>query len=83
VPLVIGLDYRYVESHGLYRQCLWQALTRAHARGAKRVCFGVGAPVEKERLGATAAAGCLWARTDGPSPAESIVQALEALAEAG
>ena len=52
VPTVIGLDYRYVRSHGLYRQCLRHVLLRAREQGRERVLFGMGAPLEKRRFGA-------------------------------
>jgi hypothetical protein len=51
-PMVIGLDYRYVGSHGLYRQMLRHALRRARAHGSKRVLLGMGATLEKKRFGA-------------------------------
>ena len=62
VPVVVGLDYRYVEPHGVYRQALWQAVGRARAHGARRVCFGMGAPTEKARLGAVPEPGLLYAQ---------------------
>jgi len=52
VPVFIGLDYRYVQSCALYRQSLRHVLLRARALGARRVCFGIGAPLEKRRFGA-------------------------------
>lgn len=51
-PLALGLDYRYVYSHGLYRTMLWQGARRARAHGAERLYLGVGAPLEKRRVGA-------------------------------
>jgi len=51
-PMVIGLDYRYVGSHGLYRQMLRHALRRAREHGSKRVLLGMGATLEKKRFGA-------------------------------
>ncbi len=50
-PMVIGLDYRYVASHGLYRQMLRRALLRARELGVQRVLFGMGATLEKKRFG--------------------------------
>lgn len=52
-PLLIGLDYDYVYSHGSYRQALRQALVRARAHGCDSVMLGMGAPLEKRRFGAT------------------------------
>jgi 7-keto-8-aminopelargonate synthetase-like enzyme len=51
-PMLVGLDYDYVGSHGAYRQALRQALLRARARGLRTVLLGMGAPLEKRRFGA-------------------------------
>ncbi|HBN10071.1 MAG TPA: hypothetical protein DD435_16005 [Cyanobacteria bacterium UBA8530] len=52
VPLLIGLNYDYVFSHHSYRQFLYRAVMRATEHGAKRIYFGFGATLEKQRLGA-------------------------------
>lgn len=52
VPMVCGLDYRFVESHGAYRQLLRHAVKRAQAGGFSRLYFGIGAAYEKSRFGA-------------------------------
>ena len=52
VPLVAGLDYRFVLTHAGYRQALKHAWLRAKARGLERVYFGMGAGLEKTRVGA-------------------------------
>jgi 7-keto-8-aminopelargonate synthetase-like enzyme len=51
-PVFVGMDYDFVESHGLYRQLLSKAVQRAQARGASQVCFGMGSELEKTRFGA-------------------------------
>lgn len=51
-PMVVGLDYDYVRSHGAYRQALRNAVLRARDLGAKRVLLGMGATFEKSRFGA-------------------------------
>ena len=51
VPRIIGMDYSYV-ADGLYRQCLARCVERAAVRRARRVLFGIGAPLEKARFGA-------------------------------
>jgi 7-keto-8-aminopelargonate synthetase-like enzyme len=53
-PIIVGLDYDYVNSHGVYRQGIRQVLLRARALGAERILFGMGAPLEKQRFGAEA-----------------------------
>ena len=52
VPRVIGLDYRFVRSHGLYRQSIRHMLRRAESLGCKRMLCGIGAKYEKSRFGA-------------------------------
>lgn len=51
VPLVCGLDYRYVTSHGAYRQLLRRTIRRAWSEGFGRIRFGIGATHEKTRFG--------------------------------
>jgi 7-keto-8-aminopelargonate synthetase-like enzyme len=64
VPTVIGLDYRFVRSHGLYRQCLRHILLRAKQLGRRRVDFGLGAPLEKRRFGANAESTVYYVRAE-------------------
>jgi 7-keto-8-aminopelargonate synthetase-like enzyme len=51
-PMIVGLDYGVVRTHGAYRQALRQAMLRARAFGSKRVLLGMGATFEKTRFGA-------------------------------
>ena len=51
-PVLVGMDYDFVESHGLYRQLLSRSVQRAQAVGAARVYFGMGSELEKTRFGA-------------------------------
>ena len=51
-PMIVGLDYDVVRSHGAYRQALRQAIVRARSLGSKRVLLGMGASFEKTRFGA-------------------------------
>ncbi|RYG67395.1 GNAT family N-acetyltransferase, partial [archaeon] len=51
VAHVCGLDYRFVASHGAYRQLNRQAILRARQAGFSRIALGYGAGIEKERLG--------------------------------
>ena len=51
-PMIVGLDYDYVRSHGAYRQALRNAIVRARELGSKRVLLGMGATFEKQRFGA-------------------------------
>ena len=74
VPLVLGLDYRYVRSRGLYRQCLLQAVRRAQHHGLQRVLLGMGAPLEKRRFGAGAQQRYLYLQTDDHYPFDVLAE---------
>jgi 7-keto-8-aminopelargonate synthetase-like enzyme len=65
VPVVPGLDYRFVEERGAYRQCIRQVIRRAGELGCKRVLFGMGARFEKERFGAVAQERKIYVRSNG------------------
>lgn len=65
VPLVVGLDYAYVESRGLYRQVLRQTIERARALDADRVLLGFGADLEKRRFGAQPEANRMFVEIGG------------------
>ncbi|WP_211281309.1 aminotransferase class I/II-fold pyridoxal phosphate-dependent enzyme [Mycobacterium angelicum] len=71
-PILIGLDYRYVTSHGLYRQMLRHALRRAREHGAARVLLGMGATIEKERFGARSHARVAFAQASDHYAAEVL-----------
>ena len=60
VPVVVGLDYRYVREHGAYRQCLAWMIRRAEQLGRQRLLLGMGAELEKRRFGARPLARTVW-----------------------
>jgi 7-keto-8-aminopelargonate synthetase-like enzyme len=74
VPTVIGLDYDWVESRGLYRQCLRHVMLRAKQLGAQRVLFGMGASLEKRRFGAVAANNALYVQINDPYAFDAVAQ---------
>jgi len=51
-PMIVGLDYAVVRTHGAYRQALRRAMLRARELGSKRILLGMGATFEKARFGA-------------------------------
>jgi 7-keto-8-aminopelargonate synthetase-like enzyme len=51
-PMVVGLDYAVVRTHGAYRQAMRRAILRARELGSRRVLLGMGATFEKTRFGA-------------------------------
>jgi hypothetical protein len=59
-PQVVGLDYAFAQSHRAYRVWMRESLRRAEARGAARIYFGLGSPIEKARFGARPAARNLY-----------------------
>ena len=50
-PFMIGLDYRYVISHGCYRQGMFQSILRANRLKCKTIYLGMDASVEKQKFG--------------------------------
>lgn len=51
-PMLIGLDYNYMQSHKLYKQCLYRVIEAANASGYHKLYFGFSADLEKRKLGA-------------------------------
>ncbi len=51
-PMVLGIDYNFVESHGLYRQAIFQLVKRASHQNIDRIHMGFTADIEKRRFGA-------------------------------
>ncbi|MFK7787124.1 MAG: aminotransferase class I/II-fold pyridoxal phosphate-dependent enzyme [Crocinitomicaceae bacterium] len=51
-PMVLGIDYKFVESHGLYRQAIFQLVKRASHQNIERIHMGFTADIEKRRFGA-------------------------------
>ena len=50
-PTVIGLDYKYVISHGCYRQGVFQSILRANKLKSRKVYLGMDASIEKQKFG--------------------------------
>lgn len=51
-PVLVGLDYDYLNTAKVYKQILWQIVVRAVELKSKKVYFGLTASVEKRKLGA-------------------------------
>lgn len=64
-PLFCGLDYVFVESHGVYRQMLYRMLQRARAIGASQVHLGMDAEIEKQRWAAVPRPTCMYVQARG------------------
>lgn len=52
IPMIIGLDYKYNEEFGIYRQALYQILLRAKKLNKHTILLGFAATIEKQKLGA-------------------------------
>jgi 7-keto-8-aminopelargonate synthetase-like enzyme len=50
IPTVIGLDYKYLLTHKIYKQTLFRLLERGVTLGCKKLQMGFGASMEKRKL---------------------------------
>jgi hypothetical protein len=50
--MVLGIDYNFVESHGVYRQAIYQLVKHASQQNIDRIYMGFTADIEKGRFGA-------------------------------
>lgn len=48
----VGMDYRYLGSHKIYKQVLYQTVMRAATLGCSEIQLGLTATLEKKKLGA-------------------------------
>ena len=53
-PILVGIDYNYLETHNVYPQILWQAVKRARHLNVKTIQLGLTASQNKRKFGATA-----------------------------
>jgi 7-keto-8-aminopelargonate synthetase-like enzyme len=51
-PMIMGMNYDYLESHNLYKQALYQIIKRGRELNCKRIYLGLSASFEKKKLGA-------------------------------
>lgn len=63
IPLIIGMDYRFQEK-GIYRIALDQMLLRPQKLGYKQVGLGLGAGLEKHRIGAAATESYMFVQSN-------------------
>ena len=52
IPMIIGIDYDYNNSHKVYKQALYQVVQRGNALGKKNINLGFSATIEKKKVGA-------------------------------
>lgn len=53
-PHIIGIDYNYLKEHKVYKQTLYSSVMYGNSVNSERIYFGMGANMEKKKLGATA-----------------------------
>lgn len=51
-PMILGMDYRYLHSHKLYKQCLFRVIMRSKELECNKMYFGFSANTEKRKVGA-------------------------------
>src|SRR5690606_13974949 len=54
----VGLDYRYLDSHKIYKQILYRTVERARELGCQSLHLGFTAGLEKRKVGAQARPTC-------------------------
>ena len=52
IPQIIGLNYKYLYSHKIYRQSILQIVKRGITLKSQKIYFGITATIEKKRFGA-------------------------------
>jgi predicted N-acyltransferase len=62
-PVLLGMDYAYLESHNVYRQALLQVVRRARQLNVKKVYLGLSAVIEKRKFGAAVISKVAYVQT--------------------
>lgn len=53
-PILVGIDYNYLEQYHVYAQILWQTVWRAHQLNSTKINLGFTASQNKRKFGAKA-----------------------------
>jgi hypothetical protein len=77
VPMFCGLDYRYVKTHGTYRQLVRKTIIRARSQGFTRIFYGFGATHEKTRFGCKIRSQNLYMQTVDAYQMEVLAQLMK------
>jgi hypothetical protein len=51
-PMILGMDYQFLDSHKIYKQAVYQVVLRGRELGARRIYLGFSADLEKRKVGA-------------------------------
>lgn len=73
-PMLVGMDYDYVVSHGVYRKTLYQSILRAKEQEKDKVYLGMLAPLEKRKFGSDMHRKSAFVQLDDTYKAELISQ---------
>lgn len=52
--LIVGIDYKFIDCFNVYKQAVWQAISRSNKVGASKVNLGLTATYSKRKFGAKA-----------------------------
>ena len=63
-PLIVGLDYEYLESHDIYKQIVYQIVKRANVLSLNVIYCGLSADFEKQKYGAVSIPKFAFAKYD-------------------
>jgi 7-keto-8-aminopelargonate synthetase-like enzyme len=74
IPMVVGLNYQANSTYGTYRQILFQAVKRAARLKSKKLYFGFGADVEKQKFGTSPVPKSAYIQADDNYNMESLSQ---------
>ena len=58
--LIVGLDYKYLHSHKIYKQILYQTVQRSWQLGCKKLDLAYTAELEKKKVGAKTTQMCAY-----------------------
>jgi 7-keto-8-aminopelargonate synthetase-like enzyme/predicted N-acyltransferase len=72
VPLLIGMNYELNGTYGIYRQLLYQTVKRAATVKSKRLFFGFGADIEKQKFGSKPVKKSVYIQSDDNYNMESL-----------
>lgn len=63
-PLIVGLDYEYISTHNIYKQCVFQIMKRANELNKRKIYCGLSADKEKQKYGANTITKFGYLKTD-------------------
>jgi predicted N-acyltransferase len=71
-PMIVGLNYNYLDSHKLYKQIVFQIVKRGNELNKKTIYCGLSADFEKQKYGANSIAKFAFIKMDDTYNTEII-----------